>query len=54
MGGFLFVFNHVVNMNLFFGAVEIILGMVIYFGVLILIKGIGKEDWKLIKNLIRS
>jgi len=47
---FLFGFNSLVNMNVFFGLVEIILGIAIYFGVLILTKGIVKEDWNLIKR----
>ena len=51
MSAFLLAFNYLVNMNLFFGAIEVVLGAGIYFGVLILIKGITKEDFELIKNL---
>jgi len=53
MSIFLVAFNHIVNMNIFFGAIEIILGVGIYLGVLILTKGINKEDWKLIRGLFR-
>ena len=49
----LLIFNSIVNMNLFFGILEIILGAGIYFGVLILIKEVTKEDFELVKNLIR-
>jgi len=41
-------------MNLFFGILEIILGAGIYFGVLILIKGVGREDLDLVRGLIRK
>lgn len=51
MAAFLLLFNHLVNMNLFLGVLEIILGTGIYLGVLILAKGITKEDLKLIKDL---
>lgn len=53
MSFFLLIFNHFVNMNLFYGALEIILGAGIYFGVLLLAKGLHKEDWKLIKSLFK-
>jgi hypothetical protein len=53
MSIFLLIFNHVVNMNIFFGIIEIILGAGIYFGVLILTKGTNKEDWELLKGLLR-
>ena len=51
---FLFIFNHIVDMNIFFGAIEIILGAGVYLLVLVAIKGITKEDFKLIKNLRRG
>ena len=54
MSAFLFAFNHLVNMNIFIGTLEIILGAGIYFGVLMLVKGVTKEDLKLIKNLHRG
>ena len=50
---FLVSFNYFVNMNLFFGIIEIFLGALIYFGVLWLIKGVGKEDFDLIKTLVK-
>jgi O-antigen/teichoic acid export membrane protein len=53
MSLFLFVFNHFVDMNLLFGALEIIIGIGIYFGALFLIKGITKEDFRLIKSLFK-
>lgn len=54
MALFLLIFNNFVDMNLFFGILEVILGAGIYLGVLILIKGVGKEDWELVKNLIKK
>ena len=54
MALFLLAFNSLVNINLFFGILEIILGAGIYFGTLILIKGVGKEDWRLVKSLFRK
>lgn len=54
MSIFLLAFNHFVNMNLFLGIIEIILGAGIYIGILILIKGITKEDIELIKDLRRK
>lgn len=53
MSIFLLAFNHFVNMNLFFGAIEVILGVAIYLGVLILLKGITKEDFALIKDTFK-
>jgi len=54
MSIFLLAFNRFVNMNIFFGAIEIILGIIIYFGTLIIAKGINREDFELIKNLRRG
>lgn len=54
MSTFLLAFNHLVNMNIFFGAVEIILGAGIYFVVLILAKGITMDDWKIFKYLLKK
>ena len=54
MSLFLWGFNHLVDMNIFFGAVEIILGIGIYLGVLILINGINDEDWTLIKGVFKK
>jgi len=54
MSTFLFVFNYFTNMNLLLGLLEIILGIIIYFGVILLTKGITKEDLELIKGLIKK
>lgn len=53
MSAFLLAFNHLIDMNIFLGAIEIIIGVIIYFGVLILVKGIGREDFELIKNTFK-
>ncbi|MCK4553268.1 oligosaccharide flippase family protein [Candidatus Pacearchaeota archaeon] len=53
MALFLLIFNNFVDMNWFFGIMEIILGAGIYLGVLILTKGVGKEDLRLVRNLIK-
>jgi O-antigen/teichoic acid export membrane protein len=53
MSAFLLSFNYLVNMNIFFGAIEIILGAGIYAGCLILLKGVNKEDFELIKGLFK-
>lgn len=50
---FLFLFNHFININILWGILEIILGAGIYFIGLILMKGLTKEDFKLIKGLIK-
>jgi O-antigen/teichoic acid export membrane protein len=50
MALFLLLFNNYVDINLIHGAIEIILGAGIYFGVMILIKGVKKEDWKLVRG----
>ena len=53
MSIFLLAFNHFVNINIFFGAIEVILGAGIYFLILILIKGLTKEDLKLLKSIVK-
>jgi O-antigen/teichoic acid export membrane protein len=50
MSAFLVAFNHLVNINLFFGVIEVFLGIIIYFGVLMFVRGTTKEDFELIKN----
>lgn len=50
MSLFLLVFNHFVDINLFWGILEIILGICIYFGVLRLTHGINSGDWELLRN----
>ena len=54
MSIFLLIFNHFINMNIFWGIVEIIFGAGIYFGVLILMKGIDKNDLFLIKSVFNK
>ena len=54
MSFFLFVFNHFINMNIFFGVIEVIFGIGIYFGILILTKSVNKEDFKLLKVIIKG
>lgn len=54
MSLFLFFFNRFMNINLFFGLVEILGGIIIYFSILILIKGVSREDWKIIKSVIKK
>jgi O-antigen/teichoic acid export membrane protein len=53
MALFLLFYNKLVNMNLLFGIIEVILGAGIYLGVLILVRGINKEDFNLLKGLIK-
>jgi len=50
---FLFLFNSLVNMNLFWGILEIILGVGVYLGTFLLVKGLNKDDWKLLRELIK-
>jgi O-antigen/teichoic acid export membrane protein len=54
MSVFLLTFNHFLDMNLFLGAVEIVIGAIIYFIFLILLKGITKDDLEIIKNIRRG
>jgi O-antigen/teichoic acid export membrane protein len=54
MALFLLVFNHFIDINIIYGAIEIILGAGIYFGVLILTKGATKEDWNVLMSLIKK
>jgi lipopolysaccharide exporter len=53
MSVFLVLFNHFVNMNIFFGVIEIILGAGIYIIILIAKKGITKEDFELVRGLFK-
>ena len=53
MSIFLFAFNYIVNINILLGILEIIISMLIYFGMLYLLKGINKEDFKLVKGIIK-
>ena len=54
MSVFLFAFNQFFDVNLWRGILEIIIGIGIYFSILILLKGINKEDWVLIKSLFKK
>ncbi|UZE93665.1 MAG: oligosaccharide flippase family protein [Candidatus Pacearchaeota archaeon] len=51
MLGFLIVYNYFVRLNLLLGITEILLAVIIYFVVMWLIKGITKEDFKLVQYL---
>lgn len=53
MSLFLLAFHNFVNINIWWGICEIIVGIVIYLGFLILLKGITKEDFKLIKSVVK-
>ncbi len=53
MSLFLLFFNYFVNINIWLGILEILFGASIYFGILALLKGINKEDFKLIKSIIK-
>ena len=50
---FLFLFNSLVNMNLFWGILEIILGVGVYLGTFLLVKGLNKDDWTLWRDLFK-
>ena len=51
MLAFLFIYDYFVALNIFTGIIMILLAIVIYFTVMFAIKGIKKEDFKLIKIL---
>lgn len=53
MSAFLLAFNYLINMNIWLGIVEVILGAGVYLGVLILLKGVNEEDLGLIKSLFK-
>lgn len=48
----LITFSYFIDMNLFYGIVEIIIGIIIYFSCLFLLKGINKQDIDNLKILI--
>lgn len=54
MGLFLFIYNTLIDINLFYGIIEVLSAAIIYFLVLFLIKGITNEDIVLIKGAIRD
>jgi len=51
MATFLITFNKLILINIWIGTIEIILASGIYFGIMLLIKGIKKEDIYLFKSL---
>lgn len=51
MLGFLIIYNYFIDITLFLGVVEVLLAAVIYFIALFAIKGVKKEDFKLVKLL---
>ena len=52
MALFLFVYNAYIDISIFSGLFEVLLGVVVYFGSLILIKGATKDDWRLLYSLL--
>ncbi len=52
MAGFLILFNSFIDMNLYWGILGIILGVGIYFLVMVLLNGITKEDLDLLKKIV--
>jgi O-antigen/teichoic acid export membrane protein len=54
MSLFLLIFNKLVNMNIFLGIIEVIIGTSIYLVSLILLKGVNKEDWNIIRSLFKK
>jgi hypothetical protein len=47
------LFNSVIDMNIYLGILEILVGAGIYFGVMFLIGGVERGDLKLLRGLIR-
>lgn len=54
MSAFLVAFNYLVDVNIFLGILEVLFGAGIYLGILILTKGITREDFELIRNLVKK
>jgi Na+-driven multidrug efflux pump len=50
----LFSINLMIDLNLIIGILEILLGAIIYFSVMFLIKGIGKKDIHLLKKIFKD
>ena len=50
---FLLLFNSLVEMNIFWGILEIILGVGVYLGTFLLVKGLNKDDWTLWRDLFK-
>jgi len=38
--------------NLFYLLISIVMGIIVYFAVMIVLKGVGRKEFELIKNLI--
>lgn len=47
-------FQHYLNMNIFLGILEILLGVFIYFSILWVFKGLNKQDFKLIRIFLKK
>ncbi len=54
MALFLMTYNYFIDINLIYGIIEIVSAIIIYFSVLILVKGVKKEDLDLVKSLIKK
>ena len=54
MSLFLVAFNYFVNMNIWWGILEVLVGAFIYLLFLILFRGLKKEDYNLFKNFINK
>ncbi len=54
MSAFLLYYQYYFDMNIYLGIIEIIIGAGIYFVILFLVKGIKKEDFELVKNLLKK
>ena len=46
--------NHLNKMDILFGIITIVLGVVIYFTSMFILKGITKEDFKLLRHLFKK
>lgn len=54
MAASILLINRFVKLNIFIGLLEILFGMAVYLIVMLIIKGICKEDYFLIKNVIKN
>jgi len=53
MALFIIIFNNLINMNLILGIIQVLVAIIIYFAVMLLIKGITKQDIKLLRFIPR-
>jgi len=53
MSLFLVLFHRIVDMNIFLGIVEVIFGVLIYFGIMVLVRGITKEDFIVFSKVLK-